>query len=298
MKAERPLDGLAWSKATLRKNSFFRHCGQEFLSRLLRNLRVEFFASGDLILREGDEAHKLYCLEVGEVDILVGPDLEQVGTLGEGAVFGEMAMFKHASTFAKRSSTIRAVSSCVCRSISYRVFHEVLKLHPQELQPFQELLLQRLSNLQDPASFPVALTENELHLEEPAIRPEWSESASGSLQAWAQPSRDMLAEASGHLRLPHVDGVQELASNQLSTTRSSWRSSRASSALGGARRHWLRSQREGRQDGFGVRMLREKSEVKPIVPAGIKRISDVSRPARSLLTPRPHSVLGIAGECW
>jgi len=284
MRAEKPFSGLAWSQATLRKNSFFRHFDQRFITRLLQNLRVEFFAYGEIILHEGEEADKLYCLEMGEVDVLVGPELQQVGTLGEGAVFGEMAMFRHAcAAFAKRSSTIRAVSKCMCRVISYRVFHEVMKLYPQELQPFQDLLIERLSNLQDPASTP----EAEL-IKEPLSRLEDSRPRPATCPDPQVPSGDLLTEASSNLKLPGVDGLQELT-----TSKPPSRSSRR------PRRPGLCSQKLGRQDKLGVGTLRQFIEVRPMLPPGIKRISDISQTTRPLLTPRPsrpHSVLGIAGE--
>eukprot|EP00441_Pelagodinium_beii_P011626 CAMPEP_0197706968 /NCGR_PEP_ID=MMETSP1338-20131121/127214_1 /TAXON_ID=43686 ORGANISM="Pelagodinium beii, Strain RCC1491" /NCGR_SAMPLE_ID=MMETSP1338 /ASSEMBLY_ACC=CAM_ASM_000754 /LENGTH=478 /DNA_ID=CAMNT_0043290887 /DNA_START=105 /DNA_END=1541 /DNA_ORIENTATION=- len=95
-------------------------------------------------MNQGDEADKLYCLQMGEVEVLVGATLFRVAVLKEGTVFGEMAMFNHlGSGFCKRSATIRALSFCDCRVINHVQFHSLLKQFPKERHRFEKLAQER-----------------------------------------------------------------------------------------------------------------------------------------------------------
>eukprot|EP00930_Biecheleria_cincta_P006141 TRINITY_DN10711_c0_g1_i1.p2 TRINITY_DN10711_c0_g1~~TRINITY_DN10711_c0_g1_i1.p2 ORF type:complete len:190 (+),score=37.37 TRINITY_DN10711_c0_g1_i1:128-697(+) len=137
------------SHAFLRQSSFFRECSEAFLARLMQDLKAELFSAGDIIMREGGAADKLFCLEMGQVDILIGKDLVKVGEVGEGSVFGEMAMFQHLGpSFSRRSASVKAASFCVCRVISHVEFHRILKRCPKEKQIFEKVALQRQRELQ------------------------------------------------------------------------------------------------------------------------------------------------------
>jgi len=69
------------------------------------------FQAGDIIMRQGDAGHEAYIIEKGRVEILVkqesGKELS-IGTRGEGAMIGEMALVDQAP----RTATIRAIEDC------------------------------------------------------------------------------------------------------------------------------------------------------------------------------------------
>lgn len=133
----------------LRKSSFFKECSEAFLSKLMQDLKTELFSAGDVIMEEGAVAENLFCLEMGQVDILIGRDYVKVGSVGEGSVFGEMAMFQHLGpTFAKRSASVKAACFCVCRSINHTDFHQILKSFPKEKHFFEKVALARHKELQ------------------------------------------------------------------------------------------------------------------------------------------------------
>jgi len=139
----------ARSHAFLQQSSFFRECSASFLTSLMQDLKTDLFSAGDIIMQEGGAADKLFCLEMGQVDILIGKDLAKVGSVGEGSVFGEMAMFQHLGpSFSKRSASVRAACFCVCRAISHVEFHRILKRFPKEKRIFEKVALQRQRELQ------------------------------------------------------------------------------------------------------------------------------------------------------
>eukprot|EP00440_Ansanella_granifera_P017557 gb/GFBE01019071.1/.p1 GENE.gb/GFBE01019071.1/~~gb/GFBE01019071.1/.p1 ORF type:complete len:639 (+),score=103.56 gb/GFBE01019071.1/:1-1917(+) len=140
--------GAKCSEERLQKSPFFADCEQSFLMRLMNDLQVELFNTGDIIIEQGDVAEKLYCLMMGDVDVLVGPNRMKVATLKEGTVFGEMAMFSHLGEgFARRSATIRASGFCDCRVIDKTRFHALLKQFPKEKARFVKIALERKENL-------------------------------------------------------------------------------------------------------------------------------------------------------
>jgi len=51
------------------------------------------FRAGERIFHEGDEAHAMYLVELGTVEILVSGDETVVAVIGGGGEFGEIAFF-------------------------------------------------------------------------------------------------------------------------------------------------------------------------------------------------------------
>ncbi|CAJ1367705.1 unnamed protein product [Effrenium voratum] len=136
------------SHEKLCKSPFFAECEAAFLTRLIKDLAVELFTAGDVIVEQGDHADKMYYLMMGEVEILVGHDRVRVAKLQEGTVFGEMAMFSHLGNgFARRSATIRAANFCDTRVINKDRFHAILKQHPKEKLRFEGIAQERKAKL-------------------------------------------------------------------------------------------------------------------------------------------------------
>jgi CRP-like cAMP-binding protein len=63
-------------------------------------------AAGEVIFREGEEGKVLYYIQQGEVELTVNG--KPLGTLGEGSIFGEMAIIESGP----RSATAKARSDC------------------------------------------------------------------------------------------------------------------------------------------------------------------------------------------
>ena len=137
------------SHEKLRKSPFFAECDASFLTRLIKDLSVELFTTGEMVMEQGEHADKMYYLMMGEVEVLLGQGKVRVAKLQEGTVFGEMAMFNHLGNgFARRSATIRALNFCDTRVINKDRFHAILKQHPKERARFEKIAQERKSKLE------------------------------------------------------------------------------------------------------------------------------------------------------
>ncbi|MDP6707164.1 MAG: cyclic nucleotide-binding domain-containing protein [Alphaproteobacteria bacterium] len=103
----------------------------EFLDRYV-------FAPGETILREGSDGYCAYVIAAGSVEVVkkVGEGETVLGTLGKGAIFGEMALIDDAPHMA----TVRAVDWTVAITIRGDTFRKKIA----EADPFIAKLLRIL----------------------------------------------------------------------------------------------------------------------------------------------------------
>ncbi len=86
----------------------FSQLPEEAFAIVLRDLRVRRFAGDGVVLREGDPGTAFYLLARGRVEVSkrVGDEQLALARLGDGAVFGEMALMSDEP----RSATVRAMT--------------------------------------------------------------------------------------------------------------------------------------------------------------------------------------------
>ena len=95
--------------------------------------------AGMVFMRQGERGDRAWLIEAGELEILLPtPDggTRRLGTVGKGAVVGEMALIDDG----ERSATVRSLTEVTCVEVTREAFRQLLKRSP----PLASYLLQGL----------------------------------------------------------------------------------------------------------------------------------------------------------
>jgi voltage-gated potassium channel len=93
------------------------------IADITRLLRAQTVAAGDIIVRRGDNAHSMYFVAAGEVDIdLSGKHIR----LGVGHFFAEIAVLRRA----RRSATVTAIARTNLLVLNAADFHLLMEDQP------------------------------------------------------------------------------------------------------------------------------------------------------------------------
>jgi small-conductance mechanosensitive channel/CRP-like cAMP-binding protein len=119
--------------------------------RLARQMSQAPFAKGEILTKQGTEAHWLYIIVKGEAVVRVEKDgvEAEVARLRAGDFFGEMSLM----TGEKRSATVIAETEVDCLRLDKEAFEELLQSRPQIAEEVAELIARRRTLL-------VALSED------------------------------------------------------------------------------------------------------------------------------------------
>ncbi len=96
---------------------------------------------GYVLFSEGDDAHHLYVVTSGSLEIFDNLTQQQIAVLSKGSAFGEQAILSGG----KRSASVRAVESSVCLEISGVGLRNMLMNQPSSLQALLNCLLLQLA---------------------------------------------------------------------------------------------------------------------------------------------------------
>lgn len=115
------------------------------LERLADALHPAPFTRGEVLTRQGAEAHWLYLLINGEAAVRVAKDGidTEVARLSPGSFFGEMSLM----TGEPRSATVVALCDVECFRLDAAAFRDLLERRPQLAEPIARLLAERRTNL-------------------------------------------------------------------------------------------------------------------------------------------------------
>jgi CRP-like cAMP-binding protein len=115
------------------------------LEHLADGLHEAPFTRGEVLTRQGAEAHWLYLLIAGEAAERVAKDGidTEVARIGAGSFFGEMSLM----TGEPRSATVVALSDVECYRLDAAAFRDLLGRRPQLAEPIARLLAERRANL-------------------------------------------------------------------------------------------------------------------------------------------------------
>jgi glucose-6-phosphate 1-dehydrogenase len=123
-------DGRRWfevlSDEILHKVAIFKDGDPLFLSQVIMALRPQVADPGETIVRKGDVGREMYVIVRGEVEALDEAG-KVIGTLGDGAAFGELALLMNRP----RNATVRAKTVCNLMALDRSAFTRILHDHPQ-----------------------------------------------------------------------------------------------------------------------------------------------------------------------
>jgi small-conductance mechanosensitive channel/CRP-like cAMP-binding protein len=130
----------------LKRVELFHQLTEEELRELATRLKVAPFVRGEVLTKQGAEAHWLYIIIKGaaEVHITVNGHTENVGSLDEGEFFGEMGMM----TGDRRSATVAALSDLVCYRLDKSAFQEIISRRPEIAEDISHVLARRKVELE------------------------------------------------------------------------------------------------------------------------------------------------------
>ncbi len=123
----------------------FKDLMPEEKQRLARGLRHTPFATGEVMTRQGAEAHWLYIMEEGHASVRVseGGIEREVAVIQAPSFFGEMSLM----TGEPRSATVVAVTDTECFRLEKSTFREVLQERPALAEKIAEVLTRRRAEL-------------------------------------------------------------------------------------------------------------------------------------------------------
>ena len=116
--------------------------------RVAEGLNVAPFRQGEVITRQGNEAHYLYIIVKGEAEVRIVAGEGQsraVARLGKGQVFGEMGLM----TGEPRTATVIALTDTVCYRLDKDTFKEALERRPEIAEAISHLLAKRKLELDE-----------------------------------------------------------------------------------------------------------------------------------------------------
>jgi len=139
----------------------FSHLDQTLLSTLAKKLFIERFATGDVIITEGDMGNKLYLIARGEVDVLASSPVgkqRSLTVLRAGDHFGEMALLYDIP----RTATIRARAPVQLYSLNKEDFNELLLSVPALREQMERIMNQRAQKIaeREAKSAPLSNTDD------------------------------------------------------------------------------------------------------------------------------------------
>ena len=139
----------------LQQQPLFGGVDDQAMSAIMPLLREEDFASGELIVREGDQGDSLFVICSGSVEVLKAdpdqdtPVAQRIAVLHVGDVFGEMELLDTQH----RSATIRALEPVAALALSngdlFRIYESDLPTFALIVMNLARELSRRLRSIDD-----------------------------------------------------------------------------------------------------------------------------------------------------
>jgi CRP-like cAMP-binding protein/small-conductance mechanosensitive channel len=126
----------------LARVELFQTMNEEERRKVAEQLRYTPFMKGEVMTRQGAQAHWLYILTKGLAEVVLSADsgvTKRVSVLNAGDFFGEMSLL----TGEPRSATVRALEDSECYRLDRQAFEDILRARPELTQHFSEVLARR-----------------------------------------------------------------------------------------------------------------------------------------------------------
>ncbi|MFO0594436.1 MAG: mechanosensitive ion channel family protein [Myxococcaceae bacterium] len=137
---------LARRRALLSQISLFKDLSDDERAELARHMKYAPFARGEVMTRQGSEAHWLYLVEDGEADVRVtdGEHERELAHIRGPCFFGEMSLL----TGELRSATVIASSEVECFRLDKVAVQTLMDQRPGIAEHMAKLLAERKVTLQ------------------------------------------------------------------------------------------------------------------------------------------------------
>ena len=130
----------------LKNVPIFSELGRRDLERMGKLMVPRSVRSGEVIIKEGDQAAGFFIINTGAVEVVHDADgqAEKLADLGPGDFFGEMALFEGFP----RNATVRATEDTECLAMTRWDFTAEMKNHPEIAVGMIPVLVRRLRNVE------------------------------------------------------------------------------------------------------------------------------------------------------
>ena len=134
--------------SALRHVELFRNLPSDLLQHLAERLIHAPYVRGDLITRQGSEAHWLYVFVDGIADVVLENaqhNTTKVTELGPGSIFGEWSLM----TGELRQTNVIARTKVSCYRLNKEAFHELVTSRPEVSAALEELMEKHRADLEE-----------------------------------------------------------------------------------------------------------------------------------------------------
>lgn len=125
----------------IRRVSIFQELRDEFLVKLAAAMDELSFPANHTIFEQGEEGRSLYIVVSGEVRIHIGD--QDLAKLGQGAIFGEMALFDAEP----RSASVTTLDQCDCLTLNQLQLIDAIEETPEIAVNITSALSRRIREL-------------------------------------------------------------------------------------------------------------------------------------------------------
>ncbi|XP_077978852.1 potassium/sodium hyperpolarization-activated cyclic nucleotide-gated channel 2-like [Glandiceps talaboti] len=128
-------------KQLVSKVDFLKNAPKEFTYDIIQKLRYEVYLPGDHIIKAGNRGDRMYFIEHGTVDVIVGREV--VTQLGDGDHFGEIAILVDD----RRVASVISATTAYVYYLKREDFGAVLADYPDVRQVMKEIATERLKKI-------------------------------------------------------------------------------------------------------------------------------------------------------